>query len=130
MIAAIVHFSPTPVAHVSGLQFSALGRALVIDGRVYAVGLIVLVAWLAFLMVSTIRHSTFKWLSSRSHHPRLLILVLAIIVVGIWLYSQWIMLFFATAYALHGVLAKLWSMIKPRRGAGEHTEFELDSKPQ
>jgi hypothetical protein len=60
----------------------------------------------------------------------LLILVLAIIVVGIWLYSQWIMLFFATAYASHGVLAKLWSMIKPRRGAGEHTELELDSKSQ
>jgi hypothetical protein len=60
----------------------------------------------------------------------LLILVLAIIVVGIWLYSQWIMLFFATAYASHGVLAKLWSMIKPRRGAAEHTELELDSKPR
>ena len=130
LIAAIVHFAPTPVVHVSGLRFSVLGRALVIDGKVYAVALIVLVACLALLMVSTIRHSTFKWLSSRSHHPRLLILVLAILVVGIWLYSQWIMLFFATAYASHGVLAKLWSMIKPRRGAGEHTELELDSKPQ
>jgi phosphatidylserine synthase len=129
LIAAIVHFSPTPISHVSGIQFSALGRAVSVDGRVYAVGLIVLVACLAFLMVSTIRHSTFKWLSSRSHHPRMLILVLAIVVVGIWFYSHWIMLFFATAYASHGVLAKLWAMIKPRRGAGEPTELELGSKP-
>ena len=130
LIAAIVHFSPTPIAHVSSLQLSAFGRAISVNGMVYAVALIVLVACLAFLMVSTIRHSTFKWLSSRSHHPRVLILVLAIIVVGIWLYSQWVMLFFATAYASHGVIAKLWSMIKPRRGAGEHAELELDSKPQ
>jgi len=130
LIAAIVHFSPTPIAHVSSLQFSAFGRAIVINGRVYAVALIVVVASLAFLMVSTIRHSTFKWLSTRSHHPRVLILVLAIVVVGIWFYSHWIMLFFATAYASHGVLAKLWAMIKPRRAAGDHTELELDSKPQ
>lgn len=130
LIAAIVHFSPTPVAHVSSIQFSALGRALVINGRIYAIALIVLVACLAFLMVSTIRHSTFKWLSSRSHHPRMLILVLALAVLAIWFYSHWIMLIFATAYASHGVLAKLWAMVKPRKGKAERAELELDSKHQ
>ncbi len=68
-VAAMVHFSPTPVAHVSTLQFSALGRAFVISGKVYAVALIVLVACLAFLMVSTIRHSTFKWLQLAQPSP-------------------------------------------------------------
>jgi CDP-diacylglycerol--serine O-phosphatidyltransferase len=129
LIAAIVHFSPTPISHISSIQFSAFGRALVINGRIYAVVLIVLVACLGFLMVSTIRHSTFKWLSARSNQPRLLILVLALVVLGIWFYSQWFMLAFATAYASHGVLAKLWATLKPRRGAAEHAELELDSKP-
>jgi CDP-diacylglycerol--serine O-phosphatidyltransferase len=130
LVAAIVHFAPTPIAHVSSLQFSAFGRSLAVGGKAYAVGLIVLVACLAFLMVSTIRHSTFKWLSSRSQQPRMVILLLALVVVGIWFYSQWLMLIFATAYASHGVLAKLWSMVKPRRGVADHAELELDRKPQ
>jgi hypothetical protein len=38
-------------------------------------------------------------------------------------------LIISTVYVSHGVLAKLWSLLKPRRASDGHTEIELDTKP-
>ena len=130
MVAALVHFSPTPIGYTSGMGFSIAGRELVIGATTLAIALIVLVMSLAFLMVSTFRYSSFKNVGVGKRSPRILILGLAIIVLSIWFYSRWAMLILATAYASHGIIAKLWSMIKPRRAAPDRAELELDSKPQ
>ncbi len=130
MIAGIVHFAPRPITEATSFEINALGRGLTINSQVIALLLIILVASLGFLMVSTIRHSAFKNAGVGNYHPRLLIVMLALIVLVIWQYSQWSLLILATIYASHGVFGKLWSMIKPRRAAADHSELELDSKPQ
>ena len=119
LIAAIAHFAPKPISERGTLQVPLLGWTL--DQRVYAVALIVLVMCLAFLMVSTIRYSSFKNVGAPNYHPRVLILGIALVVLAIWFYSQWSLLIISTTYASHGLVAKLLSMVKPRRGhALEH----------
>src|SRR5262249_17399857 len=51
MVASIVHFAPTPLHHVTSRQL----WSLTFSSHVFAVGLVVLVTALAFLMISTIR---------------------------------------------------------------------------
>ena len=111
LIAAIVHFTPRPLSQRADLQIFAWN----VDDRAFAVGLIILVACLAFLMVSTIRYSSFKNVGSPRYHPRVLILCIALLVLAIWFYSQWSLLVISTLYASHGLIAKFWSMVKPRR---------------
>jgi CDP-diacylglycerol--serine O-phosphatidyltransferase len=129
LIAAVVHFAPTPMAYKPAHRIPALGP-VVIDGQVYAVVLLVLVACLGFLMVSTIRYSSFKNAGAGNYHPRVLILMMALLVLAIWFYSQWSLLILSVIYVSHGVVGKLWAMIRPRRPVAEHTELELDSEPQ
>lgn len=129
LIAALAHFSPSPIIPGAGYRLSLFGRAVEIDGTVFAVALIVTVASLAFLMVSTIRYSSFKNAGAGNYHPRLLIVFIAVLVLAIWLYSEWSLLLIAGVYALHGVAAKLWSMVKPRRRSADDSEPELDRKP-
>jgi len=130
MVAAIVHFSPTPFAHTSGFSFAVMGRSIVIDGQVFAIVQIALMACLAFLMVSTIRYTSFKNLGASNYHPFVLVILLALVVMAIWFYSTWSLLIMATIYASHGVVARLWSMIRPRHASADHAKLELDSKPQ
>ena len=54
---------------------------------------------------------------------------LALVVILIWFYSRWVLLIISTVYVSHGVLAKLWSLVKPRRVGTGHPEIELDRKP-
>ncbi|HET9529425.1 MAG TPA: phosphatidylcholine/phosphatidylserine synthase [Blastocatellia bacterium] len=130
MVAAIVHFAPTPITHTTGFSFAAMGRTLVIDGQVFAIAQLALMACLAFLMVSTIRYTSFKNLGASNYHPFVLIVSLALVVMAIWFYSEWTLLVMATIYASHGVVARLWSMIRPRHAAADRAKLELDSKPQ
>ena len=129
LIAAIAHFSPTPVAYASGFQVSAMGRAFVIDARAYSFALLLLVVFLSFLMVSTLRYSSFKGVGARNYHPRMVILALALVVLLIWFYSQWSLLIIMTTYVLHGLVGKLWSLLKWRRSLStEHAPLELDEE--
>jgi CDP-diacylglycerol--serine O-phosphatidyltransferase len=130
MVAAIVHFSPTPITNAAGFSFSVLGRSIVINGQVYAFAELALMALLAFLMVSTIRYTSFKNLGASNYHPFVLVVSLALVVMAIWFYSTWTLLVMATIYASHGVVARLWSMVRPRHASADHTKLELDSKPQ
>jgi CDP-diacylglycerol--serine O-phosphatidyltransferase len=130
LIAAIAHFSPAPVL-LNSSRLEIGGWSLALEGKAWAIALIVLVICLAFLMVSTIRYTSFKNVGAPNYHPRVLILGIALVVLAIWFYSQWSLLILATIYTSHGVLAKLWSMIKPRRApAQEHSDLELESRPQ
>ncbi len=125
LLAAIVHFTPTPIAHKRGFEVSALGQHVTIDGMEYGVALLALMFCLSMLMVSTIRYSSLKNIGSTNYHPRVLILAIALMVMLIWFYSQWTLLVMAVFYSSHGVVLKLWSMIRPRRAEAERAELEL-----
>ncbi|MFY9553101.1 MAG: CDP-diacylglycerol--serine O-phosphatidyltransferase, partial [Blastocatellia bacterium] len=128
MIASIAHFSPTPMAYVVERRL----WSLVVGPHVYSTALIVLVVCLAFLMISTIRYSSFKNASVGNRNPRILIIGLALVVTLIWFYSQWVLLIISTLYVSYGIVAKLWSLLKPRHAPErppERPDVELDSKP-
>jgi CDP-diacylglycerol--serine O-phosphatidyltransferase len=125
MIASIVHFAPRPLGYLAETHVWSLS----IGPKAYSTALLVLVVCLAFLMISTLRYSSLKNVGVGNRNPRILIIGLAMVVILIWFYSQWVLLIISTVYVSHGVLAKLWSLLKPRRAAEGHHEIELDSKP-
>jgi len=125
MIASITHFSPRPVGYIGESHLLSFS----IGPRFYAAAFLVLVVCLAFLMISTLRYSSFKNLGVGNRNPRILIIGLALFGTLIWFYSRWVLLILATVYASHGVIAKLWSLLRPRRAPAERGGVELDTKP-
>lgn len=123
MIASITHFAPRPVGYVREAHLWSLW----IGPKAYSTALLVLVVCLAFLMISTLRYSSLKNIGVGNRNPRILIIGLALVVILIWFYSQWVLLIISTVYVSHGVLAKLWSLVKPRRAGDGHAE--IDTKP-
>jgi CDP-diacylglycerol--serine O-phosphatidyltransferase len=95
LIAAIVHFTPEPINY-------------------WPVGALwnILVGFLAFLMISTIRYPSFKHIDMRSRQSFANFYLLGLLVALIYLYSQVVLLLLATAYATSGFLLKLYQMAK------------------
>ena len=94
LIAAIVHFGPTPIKY--GPR----------QPQVLAILMMVLVAFLSFLMVSTLRFTSFKSIGTgRRLSARMAIGMIAIAAL-IYLYSQWVLLLLAIAYVAHGLLSR------------------------
>ncbi|MEW6130709.1 MAG: CDP-diacylglycerol--serine O-phosphatidyltransferase [Acidobacteriota bacterium] len=126
LIAAIVHFSPYPLAAKATMYYPLFGgNGATVEPRGLAIGLLVLVTCLAFLMVSTIRHSSLNKLGS-GQNPRVVILGFVLVGLCIWFWSQVTLLILASLYASHGVAGKLWSLIKPKHG---DAEIELSQQP-
>ena len=93
LIAAIVHFGPTP------MKYGHHAQAL-------AILMMVLVAFLSVLMVSTLRFTSFKSIGTgRRLSARMAIGMIAIAAL-IYLYSQWVLLLLAVAYVAHGLLSR------------------------
>ena len=111
LLASIVHFSPMPL--------SAYGEGF---SQFYVYLLMVLIAVLGVLMVSTLRYSSFKTLN---FGRRNLYLVLFIAAAGMlmWLYSNYLLLILATAYVSHGVVFFLIRTLF-RRSRTEHAPVE------
>src|SRR5207249_11847766 len=98
MIAAIVHFAPTPIKY-------APHRASVL-----AILMMILVGLLSLLMVSTIRFTSFKSVGAgRRLSARLVIGIIGLAGL-IYLYSQWVLLILVVAYVVHGLL---WRGLTP-----------------
>jgi CDP-diacylglycerol--serine O-phosphatidyltransferase len=91
LVAAIVHFAPMPLKY--GAQ-----RA-----EVKAIVMMVLVAFLGLLMVSTLRFTSFKSIGTGRRDARLLIGIIGLVCM-IYLYSQWVLLILVVAYIVHGLL--------------------------
>jgi len=127
LLAAIVHFWPVPLI-ASDLSFSLGGRTIGIDSMALGIGLLILMACLALLMVSTIRYSSFKGVGAGKYHPRVLVLALTLVVVAIWFYSRWTLLILSVTYVSHGVVSKAWSLLRAWRkgGSTDHSRLELD----
>ena len=90
MIAAIVHYFKTPTLLIG----SALLWAL-------------LILLLAFLMISTVRYSSFKELDVKKARPSLALFVTALLIALIISYSEEVLLAMATIYVSSGVIGNL-----------------------
>lgn len=113
LIAAIVHFSPAPP--IAGPKEAYIGSLhLSFDSHAFGIMMLVLVMALGLLMISTIRHSSFKGAGPQTQRPRLTIVMIAFVVICVWFYSQWTMLILASVYAAHGLAGKLLGMIWKR----------------
>lgn len=101
LLAAIVHFTPQPVA--------IYGRDL---AGVYSMLLMGLALALGILMVSTLRYSSFKNVG-RGRKNFYLVLLLGAAGMFVWLYSEIALLAVATAYVSHGLLWYLIGFLRP-----------------
>jgi CDP-diacylglycerol--serine O-phosphatidyltransferase len=102
LVAAIVHFNPAPLISY-GIE-----RA-----RLYAVLMIVLVALLSVLMVSTLRFSSFKAVATKSRSMRTIILAVGVGVL-IFLFSRYVLLAIVVAYILLGLISRMAGLFRRR----------------
>ncbi|PYS69285.1 MAG: CDP-diacylglycerol--serine O-phosphatidyltransferase [Acidobacteria bacterium] len=103
LVAAIVHFAPTPLKY-------APHRAEVI-----AIVMMVLIAFLGLLMVSTLSFTSFKSIGTGRKDARLVIGLIALVGL-IYLYSQWVLLILVSGYVVHGLLSRGLTSITRRGG--------------
>jgi CDP-diacylglycerol--serine O-phosphatidyltransferase len=101
LIAAIVHFAPTPIRY-------APQRADLLAGL-----MMVLIAFLSVLMVSTLRFTSFKSVGTGRRNARLVIGVIALAGL-IYMYSRWVLLLLVVAYIVHGLLSRLLALLTRR----------------
>lgn len=105
LLASIVHFSPFPLSyHGEGLA------------TFYTYLVMILLAMLGVLMVSTLRYSSMKTVGTGRRNLYLVLLIAAIGML-MWLYSQYVLLILSVGYVSHGVLWYLFSMLRPRRSS-------------
>jgi len=95
MIAAVVHFFKTPTLMV--------GSALLW-------GLLILL--LAFLMISTVRYSSFKEFDVRKAKPSLALFATAMLIYLVMFYSEEVLLALATIYVSSGLIGKLHQTVR------------------
>lgn len=101
MLAAVIHFAPTPFIQY-GVQRAELYSALVMA----------MIACLGALMVSTLRYSSFKTVGTTRRSTRMMILFIAAFAVLVWLFSRYVLLASVTLYVLHGIVFRLFSMLR------------------
>ena len=95
-VAAVVHFYKQPL---SSWQIS--------------LAWLVMVVILGFLMVSRMRYYSFKTLDLRKRRSYLAIIAIGMIIVGIWRFSEPVLLTIAITYAISGVVLRITSKIRP-----------------
>jgi CDP-diacylglycerol---serine O-phosphatidyltransferase len=100
LLAAIIHFSPQPLVRYPAEKF-----------LLYSYLVLIAVALLAVLMVSTVKYRSFKNVGLSSNKPFVTLPLLSLLVAGIWFYSQEVLLVVASAYVLHGPALKVWSLL-------------------
>jgi CDP-diacylglycerol---serine O-phosphatidyltransferase len=105
VIAALIHFTPTPLQELSKGGDQTLTWLIV--------GLMGL---LGFLMVSTIRYTSFKSLGT-GRLPVYPILLVAGFGMMVWLYSQYVLLILATIYLAHGMVGTVVRNLPFRKSA-------------
>ncbi len=102
VVAAIVHWQKTPLSVWE-----------------IAVGWLLVVSVLAFLMVSRMRYYTFKTVNLQRRRSHLAIIFIGLIVVGIALFSEPVLLTMALTYGLSGIVLRIISKFRPHPPAPE-----------
>lgn len=102
LMASIVHFAPMPL--------SSYGEG---TGKFYTSLMMILIAALGVLMVSTIRYSSMKTVGT-GRRNLYLVLVIAAVGMLMWLYSNYVLLVLAVGYVSHGILWYAFSYLRSR----------------
>ncbi|HZH29344.1 MAG TPA: phosphatidylcholine/phosphatidylserine synthase [Pyrinomonadaceae bacterium] len=102
-IAALVHFSPSP------LSFHGVERGAVFSGLLMGA-----IALLSILMVSTVRYTSFKTVGIGKRSTRLAVLAIAASGMLVWLYSRYVLVSIVGAYILYGLLGRLAGLFRQR----------------
>lgn len=103
LVAAIVHFAPTPL-----VQYGPRSAEL------YSGLMMLLIACLSALMVSTLRYSSFKQVGTRRGSTRFVILLVAGVIMLIWLFSRYVLLTLVAFYVLYGILSRVGAIFRRR----------------
>jgi phosphatidylserine synthase len=90
---------------------------------VLAILMMVLVAFLSVLMVSTMRFTSLKSLGTGKRNARLVIGMIALAGL-IYLYSQWVLLILVIAYIVHGLLSRGLTSLWHRGTENQPTEVQ------
>lgn len=112
LIAAIVHFSPMPLVVRDSLHLTVLGETLIIGIPIASSLFLALVCGLSFLMISTIRHRSFKDIGFGAISPRWSYLFFVLLGLGIYFYSRWVLLILAVSYATHGIALRGYNLLR------------------
>ncbi len=107
VIAAMVHFFPEPPDHPA-----------------FKVVLVSATYLTALLMISTIRYPSLKRLDLGRGKSHLTILLLALLVAGIYYYSQLVLMAVAMAYLFSGPVTRLYQAIRRRRAGPDALPVE------
>ncbi len=102
LMASIVHFAPMPLNAYGEGQAHYLSYLMMI-----------LIAVLGVLMVSTIKYTSFKTAGS-GRRNLYLVLVIAAVGMLIWLYSNYVLLILSGTYVAHGVVWYILTMFRRR----------------
>lgn len=102
LMASIVHFAPMPL--------NTYGEG---PDKFYSTLMMILIACLGVLMVSTLRYSSMKTVGT-GRRNLYLVLVIAAVGMLVWLYSKYVLLILAIIYVSHGVLWYALSLLRPR----------------
>ena len=100
-IAAVVHFAPTPLLNHAEQR------------ELYSGLVMFLVASVSILMLSTLRYKSFKSVGLNRRSTHVAILMVALMGMFIWLYSQYVLLALVAIYVLHGPFARLLAFFAP-----------------
>ncbi len=100
MLAAVVHFTPTPIA-----LYSADARQVV--SWVLLAGMTLL----AILMVSTLRYTSFKDVGPHTNKPFIALPLFSLFVAAIWFHSELVLLVLGVSYVAHGPVLKLLGLV-------------------
>lgn len=103
LMASIVHFAPMPL--------STYGEGM---ARFYTLLMMVLIAVLGVLMVSTLRYSSMKTVGTGRRNLYIVLLIAAVGML-VWLYSRWVLLIVSVAYVSHGLFWYAISHLRARR---------------
>ena len=103
LLAAVVHFAPRPLVTYGEYWATVYGGVLM-----------GLVAFLAALMVSTIRYSSFKTLGAGKRSTIKVMPLIAAVGMLVWLFSRYVLLALVLTYVLHGIVFRLAAFFHAR----------------
>ncbi|GBC78093.1 hypothetical protein HRbin08_01579 [bacterium HR08] len=131
LIAAIVHFSPMPLSARPSHSLALFGHPLQMESALLGFLLLLLVAALSGLMISTIRYRSFKDLGVTALSPRWTVLLLSLLVASIYFYSRWVLILLASTYVAHGIAMKGFALLRSGRKAPVSAEVStpIESEP-
>ena len=103
LLASIVYLHPLPL--------SIFEENL---SNLYTISIIALLGILGFLMISTLRYTSFKT-TGAGRRSGYLILVIAALGMLVWLYSRYMLFAIALSYVLHGIIWYVLSFFRTRK---------------